>query len=142
MARKDTKLDHLGRVPMFSSLNKKELQTVGRASDEIHVKSGKVLAQEGSAGHEFFVILGGSASVKYGRRKVNTLGPGKSFGELSLLDRGPRNATITAETDMDLLVLGQREFSGILDEVPAVAHKLLVYMAGRLRDSDKKAFSH
>ena len=142
MARKDTKLDHLSRVPLFSALNKKELQLLGRASDEMKVPAGKVLCQEGTAGHEFYLILDGEVSVKRGKKKINTLGPGALFGEISLLDRGPRNATVTAESDLDVLVLGQREFSGILDEVPGIAHKLLGYMAKRLRESDEKAYSH
>lgn len=142
MARKDSKLEQLGRVPMFSALNKRELQTVGRASEEITVAAGKVLCEEGKPGHEFYLILSGTAAVKRGKRKVATLGAGKCFGEISLLDRGPRNATVVAETDLDVLVLGQREFSGVLDEVPGVAHKLLSYMATRLRESDAKAYSH
>ena len=59
-----------------------------------------------------------------------------------MLDRGPRSATVVADTDMDVLVLGQREFAGVIDEVPAMAHKLLTTMAQRLRESDAKAFSH
>ncbi len=71
-------------------------------------------------------------------RKVATLGPGDYFGELALLDRGPRNATVKADGDMEILVLGQREFSGVLDEVPTIAHKLLSSMATRLREADAK----
>jgi len=142
MARKDTKLDHLSRVPLFSALNKKELQLLGRASDELRVTAGKVLCEEGSPGHEFYLILDGKAAVKRGKKTVATLGPGRYFGEMALLDRGPRTATIAAETDMDVLVLGQREFSGILEEIPGVAHKLLSSMAARLRESDAKAYSH
>ncbi len=142
MARKDTKLDHLSRVPLFSALNKKELQLLGRASDELRVTAGKVLCEEGSAGHEFYLILDGKAAVKRGKKSIATLGPGRYFGEMALLDRGPRTATIVAETDMDVLVLGQREFSGILEEIPGVAHKLLSSMAARLRESDAKAYSH
>ena len=142
MARKDTKLDHLSRVPLFSALNKKELQLLGRASDELRVPAGKVLCEEGSAGHEFYLILDGKAAVKHGKKTTTSLGPGRYFGEMALLDRGPRTATIVAETDLDVLVLGQREFSGVLEEIPGVAHKLLSAMAARLRESDAKAYSH
>jgi len=135
-------LDHLARVPLFSACSKKELQTVARASDEVHVPAGKVLVEEGRPGHEFFLILEGKASVKRGKKKIADLGPGQYFGEMALLDRGPRSATVVADTDMDVLVLGQREFAGVIDEVPAMAHKLLTTMAQRLRESDAKAFSH
>jgi len=142
MPRKDAKLDHLARVPLFSALSKKELQTLGRASDEIEVDAGKVLCEEGKPGHEFFLILDGEAAVKRGKKTVAKLVAGRFFGELSLLDRGPRSATVVADSPMTLLVLGQREFSGILDQLPGVSRKLLCSMAERLRDADTKAFSH
>lgn len=142
MARKDNKLDQLSRVPLFSALNKKELQTLGRASDEIKVPAGKALCEEGTAGHEFYLVLEGTAAVVRGKKKIATLGAGKYFGEMALLDRGPRTATVKAEDDLTVLVLGQREFSGVLDEIPGLAHKLLAHMAARLRESDAKAYSH
>ena len=135
---KDSKLDHLARVRLFSALSKKELTNLGRACDEVTVSAGKVLCEEGKPGHEFYLILDGAATVKRGGRKVATLAAGSYFGELALLDRGPRNATVIADTDMDLLVLGQREFAGVLDEIPGVAHKLLTSMAGRLREADAR----
>ena len=141
MAR-DSKLDHLGQVRLFSACNKKELGLIGKASDEVSVSAGKEIVTQGSTGHEFFLILSGEAAVKRAGRKVNTLSSGDYFGELALLSKGERNATVVAETDMDLLVLGQREFSGVLDEVPGLAHKLLVSMANRLREMDAKAVSH
>jgi CRP/FNR family cyclic AMP-dependent transcriptional regulator len=138
---KDSKLDHLSQVRLFAALSKKELTTIGRASDEVKVAAGKTIVDEGSSGHEFFLILDGTASVKRGGRKIATLGPGQYFGEMALLDRGPRSATIVADTDMTLLVLGQREFSGVLDEIPGLAHKLLSTMAARLREADSRAAS-
>lgn len=140
MARKDEKLDQLGRMWLFSACTKKDLQVIGRASDEVTVPAGKALTEEGKPGHEFYLILDGEASVRRNGRKVATLAAGQYFGELSLLDRGPRTATVVAETDMRLLVLGQREFNGILDEVPGLAHKVLRTMSERLRASDAKAY--
>ena len=127
---------------MFSTCSRKDLQKLGKASDEIAVKAGKVLVEEGRPGHEFFLIEDGTAEVRRKNRKVATLGRGQFFGELSLLDRGPRSATVVAETDMTLVVLGQREFLGVIDEVPAMAHKLLAALAGRLREADSRALSH
>jgi CRP-like cAMP-binding protein len=142
MARKDVKLDQLANVRLFAACNKKELGLIGRASDEISVSPGKELVTEGSTGHEFFLILDGKAAVKRGGKKIATLGPGQYFGEMALLDRGVRTATVVAETPMTLLVLGQREFGGLLDEVPGLAHKLLTIMAARLREADAKSVSH
>src|SRR5947199_5727185 len=142
MRGRDNYLDHLARVPMFSACSKKELEKIGRASDEIHVDPGHVLVEEGKPGHEFFLILDGTANVLRNGRKVATLGRGQYFGELSLLDRGPRSATVKAATDLDVLVLGQREFGGVLDSVPALSRKLLAAMASRLREADTKALAH
>ena len=144
MARgKNAYLDHLAQVSLFSALSNKELQKIAKASDEVEVSAGKTLVEEGAVGHEFFLILEGEAAVKRGGRKV-TLGPGQYFGELALLDRKPRSASVVAETDMKLLVIGQREFSGVIDEVPGLSHKLLAAMATRLREADSKvdAVSH
>jgi len=142
MRGRDSYLDHLARVPMFSACSKKELEKVARASDEVHVETGHVLVEEGKPGHEFFLILDGTANVLRHGRKIATLGRGQYFGELSLLDRGPRSATVKAATDLDVLVLGQREFGGVLDSVPALSRKLLAAMASRLREADTKALAH
>lgn len=139
--QKDTKLEHLSKVRLFSACTKKELELIGKASDEITVPEGKVLVEQGKPGFEFYLILGGEAVVKRNNKKIATLGPGGSFGELALLTRLPRNATVQAGSDMELLVLGQREFSGLLDEVPGMAHKLLASMAERLSQADAKSTS-
>jgi CRP/FNR family transcriptional regulator, cyclic AMP receptor protein len=139
MAR-DSKIDQLAQVRLFSAFNKKELALIAKASDEVDVSAGKELVKEGSPGHEFFLILKGDASVRRNGRKVTTLGPGQYFGELALLDRRPRSATVISDTDMDLLILGQRQFNGVLDAVPALSRKLLAAMATRLREADERAF--
>ena len=139
MARGDAKLEHLRSVQLFSAASKKELSLLGKASDEISVEAGHELVKEGSIGHEFFLILDGQAKVKMKGRTVASLGPGQYFGELALLDKGPRNATVVAETPMTLVVLGQREFAAVIDEVPTLAHKMLQRMAARLREADAKA---
>jgi CRP-like cAMP-binding protein len=78
--------------------------------------------------------------VKRNGRKVGTLGPGDAIGELSLLDHGPRTATVTADTPMTLLVLSAREFAGVLDEVPGLAQKLLAQLARRVRELDRQIY--
>jgi CRP/FNR family cyclic AMP-dependent transcriptional regulator len=140
MANKvQTKLD-LSTIWLFSTCSKAELSRVRKAFTEIHVPAGKVLCEEGAPGSEFFVILSGIAEVLRNGKKVNTLGPGQFFGELALLDHRPRTATVRSTTDMILLVLYQREFSGLLSEVPGLTKKLLQALAGRLRAADAKAF--
>jgi CRP-like cAMP-binding protein len=140
MVGKDAYLDHLASVPLFASCSRKELQTIARASDELSIPAGKVLVEQGDVGRECFVIIDGTATVKRNGRKVATLGPGAYFGELSLLDKGPRTATVTAESPLTVLVLGPREFSSVLEQVPGMAHKLLAALASRVRDLDTKAY--
>jgi len=128
----------LAEVPLFSACSKKDLQLLSKRTERVHVPAGKVLVREGAAGAEFFVILDGEAEVSRHGRRVATLGPGDFFGDLALLDRAPRNATVTAKTEMELAVLGQREFAAMIDEVPGFAHKLLSGLAHRLRGFDAK----
>jgi len=139
MAR-DAYLEHLAKVRLFSSCSDKDLQKIAKASDEVAIDAGRVLVEQGTTGRECYVILEGSASVERNGVRVTTLGPGDPFGELALLDGGPRTATVTAETPMKVLVLGQREFAGVLDEVPGLAHKVMASLAQRIRELDQMTF--
>jgi CRP-like cAMP-binding protein len=137
---KDAKVELLRGVPLFSACSKRELSRIASLADQVEVQEGTVLTREGDSGREFFVVVDGRARVFVGDRgRVTALGPGASFGEMSLLDQGPRSASVEAETDMQLLVLDARSFSSLLDEVPSVARKVLVAMAGRLRLAEKEA---
>ena len=102
---------------------------------------GRILVEEGTIGREFFLIVDGEAAVSRNGRRLATLGPGQYFGELALLDRRPRSATVISDTEMLLLVLGQRQFNGVLDAVPALSRKLLAAMATRLREADSRVAS-
>jgi CRP/FNR family transcriptional regulator, cyclic AMP receptor protein len=136
MARRDQFIEHLSQVPLFSALSRRELALVARRAEDVVVPAGKVLVSEGETGQQFFVIMSGTAKLTRRGRRIATLGPGDSFGELALLDKHPRNATAVAETPMELVVIGQREFAGLIDDVPGFARKLLAAMAARLRVAD------
>ena len=136
----DNSLD-LSKIWLFSTSSTKELRTIRRALEEVTVPAGRMLCEQGTIGREFFLIVTGQASVRRNNRKVATLGPGQYFGELALLDRRPRSASVISDTEMTLLVLGQREFNAVLGHVPALSRKLLAAMATRLRDSDDKAYN-
>lgn len=139
--RKGDYLDFFAQVPMFQALSKKDLAHVGRLAERLDIEDGRVLVKQGAPGHEFFIIEEGSAKVVRHNRKVATLGAGDFFGELALLDGAPRDATVTAESDMKVIVLGRREFLGLLDEVPGVSLKVMKGMAQRLREADSKPTS-
>jgi len=140
MATGTKELD-LSKIWLFSTASGRDLRTIRRALEEVTVPPGRMLCEEGTIGREFFLIVDGTASVRRRGRRIATLGPGQYFGELALLDRRPRSATVISETPMLLLVLGQRQFNGVLDAVPPLARKLLAAMATRLRESDAKVAS-
>jgi CRP-like cAMP-binding protein len=139
MARQ-SHLDHLASVPLFSACTKKELQAVMKASDEIDLPAGRALCEQGTIGREAFVILEGTAEVRRNGKKVATLTSGACVGELALLDHGPRTASVVAASDLKVLVIGAREFSAIVDEIPPIAHKLLRALASRVRDLDTQIY--
>lgn len=140
MANKKAYLEHLRNVSLFSSCSTKDLEKIHRAGDEVAVKAGHVLVEQGQTGREAFVLLSGAATVRRNGKKVATLGPGAVVGELSLLDHGPRTATVTCDTDCDVLVLSQNKFLGTIDSVPALSHKLLASLAARIREFDRQYY--
>jgi len=140
MASMKRHLDTLRNVALFSACNKKELEKVAKASDEIKMTAGSLIVDQGQTGREAFIVLDGEVDIRRNNRKVATLGPGAVVGELSLLDHGPRTATAVCATDCTLLVIDQRRFLGVIDDVPAISHKLLSSLASRIRDLDRQYF--
>ena len=135
---KDT-VSQLAKVPLFSECSQRDLQTVARVVREIPHGAGTVIAREGEPGVGLFIILDGTADVSIGGRKKATLGPGDFFGEIALLDGGPRTATVTARSDLALLGLTEWVFRGLMVEHPSIALKTLQQMAARLRSATKAA---
>ncbi len=140
MASKQTKLEHLASVPLFDGCSRKELEKIAKAGDEIVMTAGTVIVDQGQTGREAFVVLSGEVSVKRNNRKISTLGPGAVVGELSLLDHGPRTASAMCETDCELLVIDQRHFRAVLDQVPTLSHKIMASLATRIRDMDRQYY--
>jgi len=138
VATKDV-VTRLSLVPIFSGCSKKELQTIARAVRPLEHQAGSVIAQEGEPGAGLFVIDVGEADVTIGGRKVNHLGPGDFFGEMALLDGGPRTATVTAKTDVKLFALTEWVFRGLLAEHPSIAIRTLEAVAARLRQAATSA---
>ena len=99
---------HVRNVPMFSVFSQKDLEKVAKAGDHMTARAGTVITTEGQDGHEAFVVLGGTVTVRRDGADVAELGPGSIVGELSLLDHGPRTATVACATDCDLFVLSSR----------------------------------
>jgi CRP-like cAMP-binding protein len=123
----------LQAVPLFSGLTKKELGVVGAVAKEVSASPGDVLAKEGESGVGFFLIVSGAARVVVGGRTRRRLGKGDTFGEIALLDGGPRTATVIAESEMTLLGITAWAFKSLLSEYPSITLKLLEEVASRLR---------
>jgi CRP-like cAMP-binding protein len=128
----NAKIDHIRKVPLFARCSKKELAEVAKLADEIDFGPGRVLTKEGSSGREFFVIFDGEAEVERKGKKVAALGPGDFFGEIALIARTPRTATVTSTTPISLLVITAQSFRTLLDHQPAIAAKVLAALAERL----------
>jgi CRP-like cAMP-binding protein len=128
----NSKIDLIKQVPLFSSASKSELEQIASIADELDLPEGKVLIQEGDAGREFFVLIDGTAEVQRGGKKVASLGPGDFFGEIALIAKTPRNATITTTSPVRALVVTDRAFRQLLDRSPQIAVPVLVALAERL----------
>lgn len=123
-------------VRPFAACTDDELSIIASNTWDHRAPAGAVLTEEGRAGREWIVIVRGSAVVRVGTSEVARLGPGDAVGEVALLDRGVRTATVVAETDVEALVASAPEFDRILARVPAVSRALLDALARRLRDTD------
>ena len=128
-------MERLKAVDQLRDCTEAQLEEVARLADRMQVGEGEVLTREGRIGREFFLILSGTVAVTQKGRRVNTLGPGDFFGELAALDPGPRTATVTALSDLEVLIIGPREFAAMAD-IPGFRDALFKSMAGRLRDVD------
>lgn len=135
MASSDKKIERLKSIPLFSQASGQQLSRVASIADEVHVRPGAVVIREGERGQDFFVIESGSAKVTHGSdsTELAELGPGDFFGEMSLLDGGERNATVTAATDMELLVVRKPAFDSLQEDVPGLSAALLSALGQRIR---------
>jgi CRP/FNR family transcriptional regulator, cyclic AMP receptor protein len=130
-------VDRLKAVDQLRDCTRTQLQEVARLAERIRVGEGEVLTKEDRIGREFFLILSGTVGVAQKGRRVNTLGPGDFFGELAALNPGPRNATVTALSDVDVLIIGPREIDAMTD-IPGFRDALMRRMASRLRAVDAR----
>jgi len=130
--RRNEKVELIKKVPLFAGCSKGELEEIAHIADEIDLREGKEMTQQGSRGREFFVLLEGAAEVSRKGRKVNTLGPGDFFGEIALVSHAPRTATVVATSPVRALVITDRSFRRLLDDQPEFQRKVLVELAERL----------
>jgi len=133
---KDAKIELLKNVPLFSGCTKKELRELASRTDEIDLRDGYVLMREGRPGREFIVLVEGTAAVTRDGKKVAELEAGDWVGEIALLTNVPRTATVTATSPVRILVVTDRSFRSLVENMPSIALKVLASVGDRLaRDS-------
>lgn len=132
---KDTKVEALKRSPLFADLSNKELEEIAQISEDMEVGEGTVLARQGEAGHEFFVVLEGDVEITRDGQHVDPRGGADFFGEVALVADVPRTATLTAKTPVRLFVLTTQGFRSLMARNPDVELKVLRAMVQRLVES-------
>jgi CRP/FNR family cyclic AMP-dependent transcriptional regulator len=134
--RKDAKIELMKRVPLFAQCSKQELAAVASVADEIDLRQGKELTTQGRPGREFFVLVEGEAEVRKNGRKLRTLKDGDFFGEIALVMKRPRTATVVAKTPVRVLVITDRSFKSLLEHSPSIQIKVLQALAQRVAGDD------
>ena len=132
MLRRNAKVEILKRVPLLSQCSKKELGQVALVADELDVREGEVLTNEGDSGREFFLLVEGAADVRRNGRRINTIQAGDFFGEIALVSNRPRTATVTMTTPGRVLVLTDRAFRELMKTMPSIQPKVMAALADRL----------
>ena len=130
-------IDLLSQVPLFASLSRRNLKRLAEHADLVSFNEREAVVEEGQPGGTFYVVLEGQAKVVRGDRTIGRLQPGDFFGEISLLDGGPRTATVVAETPVSAIRIFKRSFDKVVSEEPAVAAQILSIVARRLREAEK-----
>jgi CRP-like cAMP-binding protein len=128
----------LRNVRLFSDLDERDLQSLAEEFNERRFSTGEKIALEGEGGLMFFVVESGELSVEVHGAAVSTIGPGSSFGEIALIDRRPRTATVTAASDVKAYGLPVFVFRPFVEARPQVAWKLLEAMADRLAAAESR----
>lgn len=127
----------LGAVPLFEGLSAKQLKKVADLAEVARFMAGATIVRQDVAGDSFYVVLSGQAKVVANERTVNRLLPGDYFGEVSLLDGGPRSASVISETEMTLVMITQKHLLAMLAKDPSIAICLLEGLARAVRRLDR-----
>jgi CRP/FNR family transcriptional regulator, cyclic AMP receptor protein len=137
----DPMVEALSKVDLFSDLNRKELKVIAGLTKEFRFSQGTAIVTEGEDSARFYLIVEGTVAVKVKNRTRTTLGPGDYFGELAVIDRGPRSATVIALEPVRTLSLASFSLRPVLRQYPEVTLKMLVKVAERLRRIDSQLTS-
>jgi len=130
------KVEILKQVPLFSQMTPLQLDEIAKHAEVVTVRAGSMYAKYGMPGSQFGLILSGEVqAMKYGK-VLREMGEGDFFGEISLIDGGPRTATIMTKTDVNLLVVKKESFDRLLETAPDLQRKMINVLCGYLRQSE------
>jgi CRP-like cAMP-binding protein len=129
----------LAYVTLFSLCSKRELKLVAKLAKTKKMNAGTTIVTEGETGETMFVLLSGRATVKKGGRKLAERGAGDVIGELAVLTKSPRNATVTLTSDAELATISRRDVYRLIEDAPGFARKLLEALANRVQELDRRA---
>ena len=138
VAQTSSKVDLLAASSLFAGLNKRQLAALNRHLDEVRIPAGRTIINQGSVGYEACVVLDGTVAIQRDGALLETAGAGVVFGEMAMIDKGIRTASVVAVTDVVLAVLGPRSFDLAIEEIPGLAKVLLQNMSRRLRTMDER----
>jgi CRP/FNR family cyclic AMP-dependent transcriptional regulator len=133
MAVKTDATESLRRVPLFAGLDRKELELLAKLAKEQRYEPGATIVKAGAGGHGLYIIKEGNVSVVRDGKKVASFGPGQFFGEVAVLDGGPRTADVNADTETVCLTLISWEIKPLLMDNAGITYKMLLEMVKRLR---------
>lgn len=138
----DQKLALLGTVPLFSGLGHKDLEAIGRLCDEVDLPAGRVIARQGESADAFYIVIEGTIAIERDGTHLRDMGAGDFLGELAMLAKIPRTATATCTTACRLLVLGHREFNGLIADYPTIQACVLQALAERIASLQTDTTTH
>jgi CRP/FNR family transcriptional regulator, cyclic AMP receptor protein len=130
----------LSQVPLLAGLRAKDLRHLARACQVVSLAAYSPVVQQGEPGDAGYVIIDGTAEVRRNQRKVAELGPGAVFGEMAIVDGGPRSASVTMRTQGELLRIPQGAFDELLGASPEAARRLIAHLSGRIRELDRALY--
>jgi len=131
----DARTARLKAVPLFSHCTGKQIDFIATQVEDMDFPAGRVLCTEGKSGSDFFILLAGAADVTRKGRKIAKMAPGDFFGEIALVDGGPRTATVTTSAPSRCLVLGPRQFQNVLHQDTDIAHSIMKALTKRVREA-------
>ncbi len=136
LLRADTRIELLRGLPLFELCSKRDLRRIAAIAVERDLEAGAELIREGEPAGEFYVVVEGEVDVRRRGRRVAHLGPGSFVGEIALLSRSPRTATVVAATPLRVLAISGRDFVALLDTLPELWLKVARTLADRV-DADE-----